>query len=167
MPYGALAMSAPGLLVLRCALAVVFTAHGAHRLFGLWSGAGIGPGGLDAAAAVSGAAGLEAGWVLALVGGLTLFAGGVLLAAGFLTRWAAFALLVHTAVVAWHDQLVWGFFLDWTGQAGGHGVEYSIVLGGALLCVLLLGPGDVSIDGRRVSSAEARAAARARIRNKF
>jgi len=167
MPHGALAMSAPGLLALRCALAVVFTAHGAHRLFGLWSGAGVGPGGLDAAAAAYAAAGIEPGWVLALLGGVTLLAGGVLLAAGFLTRWAAFALLLYTAIVAWYEHLSWGFFLDWTGEAGGHGVEYSIVLGGALLCVLLLGPGDVSIDGQRASSAEARASARARIRNKF
>jgi putative oxidoreductase len=162
-----MAMAAPGLLALRGALAVVFVAHGAHRLFGVWGGAGVGPAGLDAAAAAYTAAGLEPGFLIAVLGGLTQFVGGLLLGAGFLTRWAAFALLLHVLVQVWFEQMAWGLFLDWTGEAGGHGMEYSIVLAGALLCLLMLGAGDASVDGLRSSHAEARAAARARVRSKF
>jgi uncharacterized membrane protein YphA (DoxX/SURF4 family) len=54
-----------------------------------------------------------------------------------------------------------GFFLD---ADRGPGVEFCLVLIGALLCLMLAGPGAVSVDEWRNSSAEAKAAGRARAR---
>ena len=69
-------------------------------------------------------------------------------------------------VLMWKTQSKWGFFLNWTNDATrGHGIEFSIVLLGMLACLLLTGAGDLSLDGRRASTAARRAAGRARLRS--
>jgi len=157
-------MAAVGLLALRLALAVVLVAHGAHRLFGFWAGPGIGPGGLDNAAARFAALGLEGGFVLAVLAGLIQFAGGILVGVGWLTRWAALSVSCYLAIVAGIEYAPWGFFLNWTAEPGrGQGLEYVILLGGGLICLLLSGGGELSIDGWRSRTAAARAAGRARV----
>jgi putative oxidoreductase len=156
-------MSALGFAVLRLGLAVVFVAHGAHTLFGTWAGPGIGPGGLDHTAAYLDSLGLHPAFLLALLAGLTELAGGCLVGIGYVTRWAALALVGDVGISIWKEQLQWGFFLNWAGETGhGHGVEYSVVLAAALVCLLLAGPGEWSIDGQRDRSAAYRASARAR-----
>lgn len=161
-------MSAAGQLSLRLALAIIFVAHGAHKLFGVWAGAGVGPGGPDGTMAVLAAAGVGSSFALALTVGIVQFAGGLLIGIGALTRWACLALFLYLLVGLWTTHLEWGFFLNWTGAAGvGNGIEYSIALMGGLLSLGLTGPGDWSVDGHRANTAEARAAARARVRNKF
>jgi uncharacterized membrane protein YphA (DoxX/SURF4 family) len=68
-------------------------------------------------------------------------------------------------VAIWKVHLVNGFFLNWGMTPGvGHGVEFNLVLIGALLCLMLSGPGGLSIDWRRARSAESQAAGRARLR---
>jgi putative oxidoreductase len=161
-------MTATGLFILRLALATVFVAHGAHTLFGVWGGPGVGQGGLDNTAAYLAAQGIDAGFLLAVVSGVTQFLGGVLIGVGFMTRWAALSLVGYTLVTLWNERLQWGFFLNWLGDPSrGHGVEYSVVIVGALVCLAVAGAGDWSLDGRRELSAESRAAARDRIRRKF
>jgi putative oxidoreductase len=155
-------MTALGLAVLRAALAVVFVMHGAHTLFGAWSGPGIGPGGLDNTAAYFDSLGLHPAFLLAVLAGVTELAGGLLLAAGFAMRWAAVALIGDVGLGIW-KHLPWGFFLNWMGEpARGQGIEYLFVLAAALLCLLLTGPGDWSIDGRRERYQAYRVSARAR-----
>jgi uncharacterized membrane protein YphA (DoxX/SURF4 family) len=84
---------------------------------------------------------------------------------GIVTLAAAFALLVETAVAGWKIHLANGFFLNWTVAPGrGHGYEFDLVLVGALLSLLLTGPGALSVDGRRARDAESEAAGRARLR---
>jgi putative oxidoreductase len=160
-------MNGLGLLVLRLTLAVVFVAHGAHTLFGVWSTPGIGPGGITSMGAFYASVGLEPGGPLAFLAGVTQLIGGVLLAFGFLARWASIALATYIGVGLWKVHVHWGFFLNWTGAADRReGMEYSVIVGGALVCLILAGAGDWSVDGRR-SSREARAAAgRARLRGK-
>ena len=46
----------------------------------------------------------------------------------------------------------------------GPGVEYRLILIGAMLCLAMTGPGAFSLDEWRNSSAEAKAAGRARAR---
>ena len=46
----------------------------------------------------------------------------------------------------------------------GHGYEFNLALIGALVALMLTGPGALSLDGRRARSAEARAYGRARLR---
>ena len=158
-------MFAIGLTVLRLTLSVVFVLHGAHILFGVWSGPGIGPGGLTASAASFAKSGIEPGWLMALLAGLIQFSGGLLVGLGFLTRYAAAAVLGYVMLAAWKQHLMWGVFLNWMNDpTRGQGFEYSLVLAGGLVCVLLTGGGDVSVDGLRASRAESRAAGRARLR---
>ncbi len=157
-----------GLLVLRLVLAVVFIAHGGNKIFGLFGGAGIGPGGLSTTAAFFGTIGLNPPFVLAVVDAVLEFAGGILLVAGFLTRWVSIALAISMGVAIWKVHYQFGFFLNWMGAADrGQGMEYSIVLIAALACLALSGGGDLSIDGLNQRSAARDAAGRARLRGKI
>jgi putative oxidoreductase len=160
-------MNGLGLLTLRLTLAAVFVAHGAHTLFGVWSTPGIGPGGITSMGAFYASLGLEPGPPLAVLAGATQLLGGILLVFGFLTRWASAALLTYIGVGLWKVHQHWGFFLNWTGVADRReGMEYSILIGGALLCLILAGAGDWSVDGRRSSRDAHAAAGRARLRGK-
>ena len=160
-------MIAIGLAILRLTLAVVLAIHGAHTLFGFWAGPGVGPGGLAPTASHFASIGLEPGMLMAALAGGIQLVGGVLLAVGFLTRWAAAAVLGYLAISGWKQHAPWGFFLNWVNDpTRGHGMEYAIVLMSALLLFVLAGGGDFSIDGRRSQSAAARAAGRARLRNR-
>lgn len=158
-------MTALGLAALRLSLAAVFVAHGLHKLFGFFGGPGVGPGGLQHTADYFTSLGLEPGVPLAVLGGVTQLVAGSLVGAGFLTRWAAAALLGEVAIGIWKAHAKWGWFLNWTDEAGrSNGVEYSVVLGGALVCLLVVGGGDWSIDGWRLRRAASRAFGRARAR---
>lgn len=161
-------MAGLGLVVLRLVLAVVFVAHGANKLFGIWGGPGVGPGGLQNTAAQYAALGLHPEFLLAVLAGIIQFVGGLLIGFGLLTRWAAAALVAYLAIGIWKEQLVWGFFLNWIATPGrGQGIEYSIILAGALACLMLSGGGEWSIDGQRAHSRARRAAGRARLRGKL
>ena len=157
-----------GLLVLRLALAAVFVAHGGNKLFGLFGGPGIGPGGLSSTAAFFGVVGLNTPFVLAVFDALLELVGGVLLVFGFLTRWVSIALAVSMGVAIWKVHAPWGFFLNWMAAPDrGQGMEYSIVLIAALVCLAFAGGGDVSIDEIHQRSAAREAAGRARLRGKI
>ena len=157
-----------GLAVLRLALATVFIAHGAHILFGLWGGPGIGTGGLDLTAQAFAARGLAPAFPMAVLAGIIEFAGGILLAIGWFTRVAAPLLAILICVGIWKTQWAYGFFLNWIGAADrGHGYEYSVVLIAALICLSFTGAGEWSIDGRREASYASRQAGRARLRGKL
>lgn len=156
-----------GLLVLRIALAVVFFAHGGNKLFGLFGGPGVGPGGLSTSSAFFESLGLHPAFLLAVIDGVLELAGSVLLALGFLTRWAALALAVSMGIAIWKVHLAWGFFLNWTGAADrGNGLEYALILCLALVALALTGGGDWSVDGMNQRSADRDAAGRARLRGK-
>jgi putative oxidoreductase len=102
---------------------------------------------------------------MGLMAAIIQLAGGLLVGAGYLTRYAAAAVLGYVMLAAWKMHMMWGFFLNWGGDpTRGHGVEYSVALGGALLCLVLAGGGDLSIDGMRMTRANERAAGRARLR---
>ena len=160
-------MTGLGLAVLRLALAVIFVAHGSNTLFGAWSSPAVGPGGPQNMATHFAALGLHPEFVYAVMSGVVQLAGGVLLGIGWFARWASLALLGLIALGVWTEYLKWGFFLNWTNTPGlGHGVEYAVALGGALVCFVLAGAGEWSIDGLRARSAASQAAGRARLRGK-
>jgi putative oxidoreductase len=147
---------------LRVIIGVVFIAHGAQKLFGVWGG-----GGLVATADFLATLGVPAPVVFALGIGLIEAGGGLLLAAGAYTLWAAVALVADMAAAIWKVHFANGFFLNWTLTPGvGHGYEYHLTLIGGLVCLILTGAGALSVDGMRVRVAEERAMARARLRAK-
>ena len=158
-------MTAAGLLVLRLVVAVVLLAHGGHQVFGLFAGPSVGPGGLTTTAARFNTLGLEPGYPLAVISGTIQLTAGSLLAVGLLARWASIASVLYLGIVMWKDQWRWGFFANWViNPERGHGIEISMVLAGALVCLALAGAGDWSVDGRRARVAAARASGRARLR---
>jgi len=109
--------------------------------------------------------GLPYPFPLAMLLILTEFAGGLLLMLGWLTPWVSLALLGYMVVAIWKVHYANGFFMNWAGTAGrGHGIEYNVVLIGALLALMLSGPGALSIDDWRSRTHEARERGRARAR---
>jgi putative oxidoreductase len=153
-------MQAFGPAVLRLAVGVVFLAHGAQKLFGLWGG-----GGPSGTAAFFQQLGLSPAYLLAIFVGLIEFCGGLLLIAGAFTLIVSILLTLNMIVAVWKVHLGSGFFLNWTNAPGlGHGYEFNLVLIAALVTLLLTGPGALSVDARRARSAESLAAGRARLR---
>lgn len=136
-------------------------AHGAQKLFGLWGGSG-----LDGTALAFAQLGLQPSYALAVIWGGLEFAGGLLLVLGALTVASSLALVLTLLVSMWKVHFVHGFFLNWNLVPGqGHGYEFNIALLGALVSLMLTGPGALSIDRRRAESAAAVAAGRARLRS--
>lgn len=153
-------IGAYGLAVLRVIVAVVFIAHGGQKLFGWWGGPG-----LQATAGFFGEMGLSPSLPLATIVAVAEFGGGIMLLAGAFTNLVSAVLAIDMLVAMWKVHLENGFFLNWNNvPIQGHGIEYSLVLFGALVCLMLSGSGALSIDGRRASHAASAAAGRARIR---
>jgi putative oxidoreductase len=149
-----------GLTALRLCVGVVFAAHGAQKLFGMWGGPG-----LNGTSGMLAGLGLPYPYPLAVLLASTEFAGGILLILGGLTTWVAFALAIDMGIAIWKVHYAHGFFMNWAVERGrGHGVEFPLVLLGALICFMLSGPGALSVDDWRSQSAEARARGRARAR---
>ena len=156
-------MESYGPAILRLMAGAMFVGHGMQKLFGAFGGGGLGP-----TAAYFESLGLTPGFPLAVTVGVIEFGGGLLLMAGAFTRYVSAALIVVMLGAVWNVHLSNGFFMNWAGTPGvGHGVEYNLVTIAALLCLALTGPGALSIDHRRIRSAEADAAGRARLRGKL
>lgn len=159
-------MFSAGLFLLRLVLSAVLVAHGGHVL-GIVRDTGAGPGGLTLAAARYASLGLTPAFALALGDGLLRLVGGGLVGAGLFTRWIAIPLIGLEALQIMKDSARWGFFLNWTSDpTRGHGIEFSLLLMGALACLIFTGAGTWSIDGLRQRSASSRAAGRARLRDR-
>ena len=151
-------MQSYGPAVLRACVGAVFIAHGAQKLFGMWGGPG-----LDGTTAMLTSLGFPYPYPLAILLAATEFGGGILLVLGGLTRWVALALAVDMGIAIWKVHYGNGFFLAAQPGRGG-GVEFAMVLLGALVCLMLTGAGALSIEQRRSQSAEAAARGRARAR---
>ena len=141
-----------GPAVLRLVIGAIFVAHGAQKLFGIWGG-----GGIDGTTAFFTQLGLAPAMPLAILVGVVEFAGGLMLICGALTLVVSLALTVNMLVAIAKVHLANGFFLP-----GGY--EFNLALIGALVSLMLTGPGALSIDGQRARSAESEAAGRARLR---
>lgn len=149
-----------GPTVLRLAVGLVFMAHGGQKLFGLWGG-----GGLERTATYFAGLGLEPSLPMALAAGTLEFAGGILLVLGAFTLLASLVLALEMGIAIWMADLATGFFINWSLAPGvAHGYEFNLTLIAALICLMLAGPGALSLDARRASHAAAEAAGRARLR---
>ncbi len=148
-------MRGVGLLLLRVVVGGAFVLHGMPKL---WPVLGGSP---QAAAAVFEAAGLVPAYPFTVGIGIVELVAGILLIGGAYTNWIAVLLSVATVATGWklHAPAVLGVL----PQGSWASIELDVVLLGALICLLLAGPGALSVDASRRRVAETEALGRARL----
>jgi len=133
-------------LPIRLGFGLIFFAHGAQKLFGLFGG-----GGIAGTADQFDAMGFRPGLLFALIAGLLEVVGGLFLAFGVITRLVAAALALEMLIVTLQVHWPNGFFMNWANKPGvGHGIEYPLALLVGLLAIVIYGAGAVSVD-RQIS----------------
>jgi putative oxidoreductase len=120
------------LLVARIVVGAIFMAHGAQKLVGAFGGPG-----LSAVVQMMGPLGY-----LVTIGE---FFGGLGLIFGFLSRFSAASiiLIMVGAIGMVHGKF--GFFMNWAGNQTGEGFEYHLLAIGALLLIVIAGPGRFAV----------------------
>jgi putative oxidoreductase len=127
------------LLIARLALGIVIFPHGAQKLLGWFGGYGFG-------GTMGYMTGLGIPAVFALLAIVAEFFGALGLIFGFLTRVAAFGIGVVMVVAAAMAHLSAGFFIDWSGQTGAHGIEFHLLAVGLAALLTVRGAGALSAD---------------------
>ena len=144
-------MHGGGITILRLVLGVVFLAHGLPKLLPVFGGSPA------ETATMFEASGLQPALLLVLIVGVIELFGGAAIILGVWTRLSAILLAINMSVAIWKIHLPHGFFLNLSLEPGvGHGYEFAMVLLGGLVCLLLNGPGAVSIDGYRARTGATR-----------
>lgn len=151
-------MRAYGPTVLRVFLAAIFMVHGAEQLFGVWGGR------LAETVAVLGRMHVPAAYPIAVGLAAGELACGILLLLGAFTLWATLALIAGEAASFYFGYVSNRVFMP-SARVGRLEFELSLLLLGALLSLLLMGSGALSLEDKRTRSAERAAAGRARIRS--
>lgn len=135
-----------GLLILRVAVGAAALMHGLQKLVGVWDGPGLN--GFESILANApdpsiGFDGSATGW-LAPLGAIAETASGALLIVGLVSPVAASTVLGVLVVGALYRVTLAGGL--WYFADGHGGIEYSVLLIGASLVILLLGPGRFALD---------------------
>ena len=122
-------------LPVRLGAGVIFSAHGAQKLFGWFGGYG-----LEGTAGWMGSIGLAPGTLMAAAAGGAEFFGGLLLIAGLLVRPTAFVLAVTmlVAIITVHPQH--GLFMS------NNGYEFALALLVISAGLVVRGAGSLSVD---------------------
>lgn len=122
-------------LPLRLAAGVIYTAHGAQKLFGWFGGYG-----LEGTGQWMDSIGLSPGYWMALGAGSAEFFGGLLLLAGLLTRPTAIVTAFTMVIAILSVHIGNGLFL------ANNGFEFGLALLGISVALAIRGAGSVSID---------------------
>lgn len=101
----------------RIMIGIIFAAHGAQKLFGLFGGYGI-----EGTAGFMESIGLTPGYLMAFLAGAGEFFGGLFLIAGFLTRFAALTTAIISIVAMITVHINNGFFMS------NNGFEFILLL---------------------------------------
>lgn len=122
-------------LPLRLVAGLIFTAHGAQKLFAWFGGYG-----LDATGQWLESIGLAPGYALAVMAGSAEFFGGILLIVGLLTRPTSAVLAITMLVAMFSVHIDNGLFMS------NNGYEFSLALLAISVSLLLSGAGKWSLD---------------------
>jgi putative oxidoreductase len=120
---------------LRLGAGVIFTAHGAQKLFGWYGGYG-----LEGTAGWMVSIGLEPGMLMAAMAGSAEFFGGLLLVTGLLVRPAALILAFTMLVAIVTVHLKNGLFMS------NNGYEFGLALLAISVALVFRGAGSLSAD---------------------
>jgi len=123
-------------LPLRIALGLIFIAHGAQKVLGVWGGPGLAK--FTAGSAPFGF--MRPAWVWMGLAAFSELVGGALVLLGLVTRAGAFFLAITMLVAMVGVHWGGGFFLS------NKGIEYTVALLGMSLALLISGGGRLSID---------------------
>ena len=124
-------------LALRIPVGVIFAAHGAQKLFGLFGGYG-----LEGTGQYLNSIGIHPGYLMALLAGSAEFFGGLALLFGLLVRPAAAALALTMIVAIFSVHISKGLFMT------NNGYEYALALLAATVALLISGAGRLSVDAK-------------------
>lgn len=127
-------------LLMRLALASVMFPHGAQKLLGWFGGYGF----TGSMGFFTGTMGIP--WLFAFGAILIEFAAPLLLLLGVGTRLAAAAIGVVMSFAMILVQSKNGFFMNWFGNQKGEGIEYTLLLLGLVLALVVTGGGRWSVD---------------------
>jgi putative oxidoreductase len=123
-----------GILVLRLALGIMFTAHGLQMAFGLFGGPGV-----KGFSQMLSGLGFAPAIFWSHIASYTVLVGGILVILGVQTRWAAILLLIFILTAGIKVHLGKGFFLS------NGGYEYTFIIAAICIALILLGPGKFNI----------------------
>lgn len=127
-------------LLIRVALGVVFFPHGAQKVLGWFGGYGL----AGTMGFFTGTLGIPA--VFAVLAIAAEFLGSIALIFGALTRLAALGIAaVMTVAMTMHWP--YGFFMNWTGQQKGEGIEFHLLALAMALYLVIREGGALSVDG--------------------
>lgn len=126
-------------LPLRLIAGVIFTAHGAQKLFAWFGGYG-----LEATGQWMESIGITPGYLMALMAGSAEFFGGLLLIVGLLTRPTSFVLAITMAVAIVTVHLKHGLFMS------NNGYEFALTLLAISISLMVSGAGKLSLDNKIV-----------------
>lgn len=129
-----------GFSMARLTLGLVIFPHGAQKLLGLFGGQGYSAT-IDFFTTQMGLPGIVAFSVIMIE-----FFGSIFLILGFLSRLWALALAGMFIGIIYTTQLEHGFFMNWFGNQAGEGYEYSLLIIGLALTIIVNGSGKYSID---------------------
>ncbi|QUM80239.1 DoxX family protein [Moritella sp. 5] len=127
-------------LPLRLVAGIIFTAHGAQKLFAWFGGYG-----LEGTGQWMESIGLAPGYLMAMMAGSAEFFGGLLLILGLLTRPTALVLSLTMIVAIFSTHIDNGLFVSNSGY------EFALALFAISLSIMLQGGGKLSIDRLIVS----------------
>ena len=124
-------------LALRIPVGVIFAAHGAQKLFGLFGGYG-----LEGTGQYLNSIGIHPGYLMALLAGSAEFFGGLALLFGLLVRPAAAALAFTMIVAIFSVHIDKGLFM------ANNGYEFALALLAVTVALLISGAGRLSVDAK-------------------
>ncbi|AXT49924.1 DoxX family protein [Aquimarina sp. BL5] len=129
-----------GYSIARLTLGLVIFPHGAQKLLGLFGGYGY----TATMESFTTQMGLPSFIAFSII--IIEFFGSISLILGLFSRFWAVSLIGMFIGIIYTTQLAHGFFMNWFGNQAGEGYEYSLLIIGLALTIMVNGSGTWSID---------------------